>query len=275
MATDDTPTTQLGSVDSPPPAAKKPRRKGRGVFIALVIIVVLLGIAWIVGEFVARNFAERFVHDKVVAALELPASTDVAVTIGPGSLLAQALTGGIDSVTIGVDDYEVNDIAGDLRIAMTEIPLDQNAPLDTMRVTYTIPESEVAALGSYVSGAENAEIELLDDRIAISSEIELFGIGIPVGAEVAPIVVDGQVGFEPQTISVNGNELSIEELNNSPFAGLSQSVLQSRTFCVASSLPQALTVTDIVVSPERVTLTLEGDGVALGSKEFSKLGSCP
>jgi len=276
MAADDNPTVEVGRPDlGPLPEAQpKRRRKRRGWLIAIVVIIVLLGIAWIVGEAVARNYAENFVRDKVVSSLKLKAGTPVGVTIGPGSLLAQAITGGIDSVKISVDDYAVKEVSGDLDIAMTEIPLDQNAPLDTLRVTYTIPKSEVAGLTAYVSGAENAEVELLDDALSISSEFQLFGIAIPVGVEVAPLVVDGEVGFETKTISLNNNVISVAELKEGPFAGLADSVLANQTFCVASSLPKALSVNDVDVNPKRIVLSLEGDGVALGSKEFSQMGEC-
>jgi len=67
----------------------------------------------------------------------------------------------------------------------------------------------------------------------------------------------------------------VAALNDGPFGGLADSLLASRTFCVSSSLPEALTVTDVEVARSALIVSLEADGAALGGSEFSRMGSCP
>jgi len=287
---DDTPTTDLGHFEVIPagevgsaepetePAANKPKKKRRGWIgwlIALVIIAVLVVVAWIVGDNLARSYAEQYVREQVQQVFGLEASKEVDVVIGPGSLIAQGITGSIDSVDVAVDDVTLGPIAGDIDIAMTGIPLSADGAVRTLRVTASVPEGELAGLASNVTAADVKSISLVEDRVAIESEFALFGFSIPVGVELTPVVTDGEIGFEPSVITLNGNEISVAALNDGPFAGLAGTLLSTQSFCVSSYLPQALTVTDVHVDGSALLIDLEADGAALGGSEFTSMGTCP
>jgi len=273
---DNTETKDLGElqvVTEETPAPKKRKRKF-GWFIALGVLVLLIVGAWIVGDFVARDYAEGYVRDQVRSAFQLEPDKEVDVVIGPGSLIGQAITGSIDSVDVSIDEVAFGPVEGNVKIAMTGIPLSADAPVDTFRVGLVVPEENLAGLTSYITAADVESIALVDDRVALETEFSVFGFAIPVGVQITPVVVDGEIGFEPSVISVNGAEVSVADLKSGPFASLAESLLSTQTFCVASSLPAALTVTDVTVSGPELRINLEADDTALGGTGFTAMGEC-
>jgi hypothetical protein len=255
------------------PAPKK-KRRWIGWVIALVVLVALLVAAWIIGDIIARDYAEKYVRDQVVSQFDLEPTAAVDVEIGPGSLIAQALTGKIDSVDVDVADVAVGPITSDIQISMTGIPLSADAPVDTIRADVSIPEDQLSSLTGFITSADVESISLVEDRIAIESSFALFGISVPVGVEVTPVAQDGQVGFTPVTVLINGAEISVEALSSGPFAGLAGTLAQTQTFCVSDSLPEALTITDVAVEDAAIHIDLEADGTALGGSSFTTKGTC-
>ncbi|MGV8884139.1 MAG: DUF2993 domain-containing protein [Microbacteriaceae bacterium] len=278
---DDTPTTDLGHisahrdgdvviVEAPP----RRRRRWLGWVIALVVIVVLVVVGWIVGDIVARDMADRYVRDQITQVFDLKPDAPMTVTIGEGSLIAQAITGGIDSVDVMVPDVSVGEIAGDVSISLTDIPLQSTQPVGTMNVTLSVPEENLAGLGSYLSGVDVSSITLVEDRVAIATQLELFGFPIPIGIQLTPEAKNGEIGFTPSVIELNGANISVPDLLGGPLAGIAGSVLATQSFCVAEYLPEALTVTSVDVVKKNLVVALTGDGKALGGPEFSRMGTC-
>ena len=52
-------------------------------------------------------------------------------------------------------------------------------------------------------------------------------------------------------------------------------LLDSRDFCVARYLPQALSVADVDIVGTDLVVVIEGDGSALDGPGFATLGTCP
>jgi hypothetical protein len=264
---------------SEPVAAGQPlarsKRRGLGWLIALIMTAVLVVGLWIAGDIVGRNYAEQFVRGKIIEVFALPADTELGVTIGEGSIIAQAISGRIDSVTVVADDLAFGGLAGDVVIVATGIPLDGAQPLDTLRVRLTAGEAELQALSKNLSGVEAATIELRDSSIAIGTEYTLFTFTVPIGVELEPAVVDGQLSFQPVTITVNGNEISVEDLTSGPLGGIAGPLLGAQSLCISEYLPVALTLTDARVMRGQLIVELSGDGAALGGAEFTTMGSCP
>jgi len=268
------PVVRDGDVITVPKKQKK-RRRGLGWLIALGVIIVIVVVGWIVGDIVARDFAERFVREKVTEIFQLDADATMDVEIGPGSLLAQALTGSIDSVDVAVDDVSFGAISGDLDLSLSGIPLDTSLPVEKMRVKLAVPEANLAGLSSYLSGAELTDISLVEDRVAIATEFQVFGFDVPVGVELVPAVVDGEIAFDPSVITVNGADISVDALREGPFASIARDLLGQRSFCVGEYLPAALTLTDVDVLSKQLVVKLSGDGAALGGTGLSTMGTCP
>ena len=269
------PVVRDGDVLTVPKKEKRKRRRGLGWLIALGVIIVIVVVGWIVGDIVARDFAERFVREKVTEIFQLDADATMDVEIGPGSLLAQAITGSIDSVDVAVDDVSFGAISGDLDLSLSGIPLDSSLPVEKMRVQLAVPEANLAGLSSYLSGAKLTDISLVEDRVAIATEFQVFGFDVPVGVELLPAVVDGEIAFDPSVITVNGADISVDALREGPFAGIARDLLGQRSFCVGEYLPAALTLTDVDVLSKRLVVKLSGDGAALGGTGLSTMGTCP
>ncbi len=253
----------------------RPKRRGLGWLIALVVVVVVGVGLWIAGDTFARSYAEQYVRGQIIEVFALPADTPLDVTIGPGSLIAQAIGGKIDSVSVVGDNLSFGGIAGDVVIDATGIPLDSAAPLETLRVTLTAGNDEVQALSSYLSGIDLQSIELLESSIAIGTEYTFFAFTVPIGVELEPAVVDGQLSFQPTTITVNGNEISVADLTAGPLGGIAGPLLGAQSFCVSEFLPQAIDLIDARITSGELIIELSGDGAALGGEAISTMGTCP
>lgn len=279
---DQNPTDDLGhipayrdgdviTVDAPP----RKRRRWLGWVIALGVIAVLGVVGWIVGDVVARDYADRYVREQVIRVFDLEPNAKMDVEIGPGSLIAQAIGGSIDSVDVTVPDVSLGEISGDVSIAITKIPLEATRPVGTMRVELAVPEANLDGLRSYLSGVDVTSIGLVENRVAIATELELFGFPIPVEVELTPESTNGEIGFTPSIITVNGAQISVPDLLGGPLAGIAGNVLSTQSFCVAEYLPKALTVTSVDVVGKNLVVALEGDDEALGGPAFSTMGTCP
>ena len=258
--------------DSARPAKKKHRL--RKTIITLVVIGVVIVVAWIVVDNLAREWAKNYIRETITTSFDLPADQPMQITIGPGSLIAQAISGSIDSVDVALDDVPLGDLSGDVTLAVTDIPLDQTQPVDTLRVGVTVDEENVQKLSTYLSDADLTQITLEGDEIAVGTSFNLLGLELPVSLTLAPAAVDGALAFAPSTISVNDAVISLTELREGPFGGLAGDLLDSQTFCIAEYLPLAITLTDVSVENDTLVLAAEGDDAALGGEGFSTLGTC-
>ncbi len=273
-------STEVIAVDPPtppvPPAAPKKRRRWWVLVVVLVLVVVVLAIAYFAAERFGRDYAEQLVRDQVVQVLQLDPKAEVGVDLGPGSLIAQAIVGRIDSVTVDVPELTLGDITASAVLFATDVPLDSSRPVTTMRVMATITEANVNKLAGYLSASDLKAITLADGVITVQTEFTILNvIVLPVTVDLEPSAVNGGISFDPKTIVLAGAEISVQELRSSPqFSALAGDLLASRDFCVADQLPTALTLTDVSVVGSTLVLAISGDGVALGDPALSEVGTC-
>jgi len=272
------PTVELPRPDGEhaQPAAPKARKKHRlrNALIALVVVVLVVVIAWIVGDQVARNYAESYVREQIITTFDLPADQKMDVEIGPGSLIAQAIQGSIDSVDVAIPQVPLGDVKGDVTLALTGIPLSSTEPVDTLRVKLAVDEANVQNLGSYLSDTDNITIALQKDEVEIGTTFTLFSLKFPVSVGLVPSAVDGAIAFDPTEITVNDASVSLDELKSGPLSGVAGGLLSSQTYCIAEYLPTAITLTDVTVTDTDLVLSASGDGAALGGPEMTTLGTC-
>ncbi|MET0990588.1 MAG: DUF2993 domain-containing protein [Glaciihabitans sp.] len=269
-------TRELPVVDSTENPGKPPKKKHRlrTLLITLVVLAIVVVVAWFVVDNLAREWAKNYIRETITTSFDLPADQPMQITIGPGSLIAQAIGGSIDSVDVALDDVPLGDLNGDITLALTGIPLDETQPVDTLRVGLTVDEENVQKLSTYLSDADLTQITLEGDEIAVGTSFNLFGADVPISLTLAPSAVDGSLAFAPSTISVNDTTISLTELRDGPFGGFAGDLLDSRTFCVAEYLPKAITLTDVSVEGDTLVLAAEGDNEALGGPDFTDLGTC-
>lgn len=273
-----TPAESKTQVETVPLPAIEPtkKRKRRGWIIALIVLVALLIAAFFIADALARRFATGYVRVQIVQAMQLDPATPIDVDLGSGSLLLQAATGGINDVTITIDEVSFGELTGAMVITASNIPLDSSKPVESLDVVVTFSESDVQKLAGFMSAIELNSIELADGLITVGTEFSLLFVTVPVSVGLEPSAIGGGISFDPQTITLGDTEISVEDLrNNSLFSALAGDLLNSRDFCVASYLPSALTVTQVDVTASTLVLTINGDGVALGDPAFTTAGECP
>ena len=257
----------------------QPQKKKRrfGWLIALGVVVVLLVVGFFVGDQIARQYATDLVRDRIIEVLKLDKNTDVAVDLGPGSILVQAIGGTVNDVTVGVPELEFGEISAAATLTAAGVPLDTSKPVEKLGITVTVTEEQAQKLKTFLSGIDLKSIELGNGVISVATDFDVLGLlNVPVAVDLAPSATAGGIAFDPKTIALDGNPISVEDLRANPLVSArAGQLLQSQTFCVAEYLPQALTLTDVDVVGNNLVLKINGDGTALGGTEISTMGVCP
>lgn len=265
--------------DEPAPAATEPpKRKRRGWLIALIVAVVLLlllVVTFFIVDAVAKSYARDYVADRIIAVLGLPADAEVDVDLGGGSIILQALTGRVAQVDVGVPEVAFGELSGAATVRAEGVPLDANAPVDSLDIRFEMTEEALAPLADNISGLELQSLTLEEPQIFAATEFDLFGFLLPISMGLEPGAQDGRVTFTPTTVRIGEDEYSAGELAENPFfAALAGPLLQQQQLCVAQELPRALTVTDVAVDGALLVVSIDGDGAALGGPDLSTPGTC-
>ncbi|TAL44235.1 MAG: DUF2993 domain-containing protein [Salinibacterium sp.] len=254
------------------PEQKRPR--GRGL-IALVVVLVLLLAAAIAAELIARQYAASYIRERVVSTLGLAPDAPVNVDFGGGSIILQAAGGSIDNVTIRVDAVLLGDVKANAVVTATHVPLDENKPIQNLDITATISERNVRKLAPYLSGYGLKSIDLGHGVITINSDFTVFVFSTPVSVDLVPSAHNGAINFDPKTVTLGGQHISVTDLrNNKFFSAFTGDLLDSRDYCVANYLPKALTVTNVKVVGSKLVVTVNGDGTALADPDLAVRGTC-
>ncbi len=266
-------TAPVELVETAPATPPKPKRRF-GWIIALAVVLVVLVVGFFVADVIARQVASAYVRERIVEVLKLDASTPVDVDLGSGSLLLQAAAGAIDEVGVTVGELAFGEVIGAAVLTATSVPLDSAKPVDTLDIEVTVGEDSVRSLAGFLSGSPLQTIELQDGVVRVGTEFNLIFVVLPVQVDLVPSAIEGGISFDPRTIVLGQEEISVQELRDTPeFAALAGDLLSSRDFCVAGYLPEALTVDGAAVVGSDLVVSINGDGAALGA--LSTFGTCP
>ena len=267
-----TTATQVLVVEGPP----RRRRRWVGWLIALLILIVLLTVAAIVGETLARQYAEGYIRDRVVESLPVDPSAPLDVRVEGGPVLLQAISGRLTEIVVGIPELTIGEVSGAATVTATGVPLDESQPTENLDIVLTIPESSVQELSTYLSGVDLDSITLGDGVITVDTSIELLFFSVPISIDLLPSAEAGGIAFTPETITLEQQEISVDDLRSNPLvSGIAGSLLQSQVFCVAESLPKALTLSSVSVVGTELVVQVTGDGVALGDPALLETGTCP
>jgi len=254
-----------------------PRKKRRfGWLIAIVVVAAVLVAGFFVGDHFARQYATDLVRERIIEVLKLDKNTQIAVGLGSGSILLQAIGGSVNDVTVDIPELELGEISAGASVTAAGVPLDMSKPVEKLGITVTVTEEQAQKLKTFLSGIDLTSIELGGGVISVGTDFDVFGLlKVPVSVDLAPSATQGGIAFDPQTIVLDGNPISVQDLRNNPLvSALAGQLLASQTFCVAEYLPQALTLTDVDVVGETLVLKINGDGTALGGPEIATMGVC-
>jgi hypothetical protein len=255
-------------------APKKKRKRWPWVLGGVVVLLGILGtIAFVVGDAYAKDYAREYIKDRIIAVLGIEPGTPVTVDIGDGSVLLQALRGELDQIDVTADQVSFGILKGAATVHAEGVPLDQNAPVDSLEITFAVAEGDVGALAGNLSGMELQSIVLEEPEIVANTFFSVFGFQIPVGMGIEPSADEGKIVFTPTSIRLGEDTYTAKELRQT-FGGFADQLLRQQSFCVAENLPSALTIVDVDVVKKDLVIKIDGDGAALGGPDLSTFGTC-
>lgn len=270
-------TTKPIPVVEPVEASPQTPRSRRRVwpFVAVGVVLVLLVVAFFIADSLAKDYARDYIRTRIVEVLNIDPATPVSVDIGTGSVLLQALTGKLDRVDITADQVTFGALTGTATVRAEQVPLDAEAPVGSLDITFAVAEGDVAALAGNLSGLQLESIALQQPEIVATTSFNLLFVTLPVGIGLTPSVDAGKLVFTPSSIRINDESIAAEDLLDNPvLGGLARQLLAQQTFCVAEYLPVGLTATDANVSGDDLVIRVTGDGVALGGPDLTTMGTC-
>jgi len=241
----------------------------------LVIVLGLVVTVGVVADFGARSVAENLVRDRIVQTLALPAGSEPVVDLGSGSLLGQALTGRINSVSVSATGAQLGAFTSAVTLVATGVPLDFSQPLTSLRVKMAVAEGDLQPFATMLGDATIESLTLSGSNIVITSSTSLFGTVVPVVVSLAPSALDGQLILTPLAFNVRGVDLSLDAAAQWPYSSIIGPLLKPRPFCLAQYLPQAVSLTAATISDGSLRLEFSANDVIIAEGGLSALGTCP
>jgi hypothetical protein len=258
---------------------EKPRRKRRawiGWLIGILVLAVLLVVAALVGEQLARQYAESYVRERVLESLPVDPETPIAVEIGGGPVLLQAISGQMTQIDVDLPEITIGAVSGSAILTATGVPLDESKPVESLNIELTITEESVRELSGYLSGADLDSIAVGNGVVTVATKVSLLFVEIPITIDLLPSAADGGIAFKPETITLDDQQISVDDLRNNPVvSSLAGTLLDSQVFCVAESLPSAFTISDVAVEGSNLVIGVNGDGVIFSDPNLLATGTCP
>jgi hypothetical protein len=255
-----------------PTSAAEPRRRRWPWIVALLVVVVLMAVAWIAGEQVARGLIERTIREQAITRLDLAADHEIDVDL-PGSVLLPLLAGSISSVRVASDDIPLGDASGDIVVEAKDVPVFGDGDWSGAYATVTLDEPQLQRLLSSIDGFPAATVEIDAPDLAATFEIDALLARVPVGVALTPRAQGGDLVLTPTTFRVAGAEVSADAVLRQ-FGAIASTVVRDWEVCIADRLPAAVTLTDARVERGTVVARFEIDSAILREGAAREKGSC-
>ncbi|GAB2520972.1 LmeA family phospholipid-binding protein [Paramicrobacterium agarici] len=255
-----------------PEAQEVPRRRGGRrvamVFVIVVVIVAILGVALWLADGLIRGIAQDSVEDVLESKLPGDVEAELDVAIGGGLFLPQAISGEFSEVTVTTEDAVANGIPFDLVATAHGVPLDENAAID--HVSAVVSGGEDAANALLVLGGADPDLSLGDGTLSYEQSTSILGMTVGYTLVTEPEAHGDSVTLTPVDVEVASSfgNLDLTGLVNRLLGGEPLSV------CVASSLPEGISVDAIDVTSREVALTLSADDVPRSGPDLASRGTC-
>jgi hypothetical protein len=252
-----------------------PRRKRRwiGPVVVLTALAALVVTAFLMAEYLVRTTAQGLVAKPVVNALNLKSTDDVAIDFGSGSLILQLVTGSINELTVSASSVPFGSSTAEVSLIATGVPLDTADTVDTMSATATLDKAAVQSLATALS-EQPLTLTLGATTLNLESSLDVAGQPTPVVLEVAPTTADGSMVFRVVSMTVGGEDVSVDAVLSGAYGPAAAGAATPPTLCVAQFLPSGLTIESVSVSPSGLVIEAKGAGIALASNDFTTMGRC-
>lgn len=264
-------TTEI--VVEPESMTEAPRRRRLWPWIVGGALLVLVLVAALVSDGIARSLVQAAVEERVVEAFELDPDAELDVTLSRAPIIPQLLAGRLDSVDIAIPELPLGELTGAVRLRAESVPLDGDGGFGSLTGTFSVDEGELVAIAAQLSGIEPERIVLDDPEIVVSTTLDLFGFEIRVGLGLEPGMESGALVFTPTSFRLGDETLAAEQLTSNPaYAFVARQLLQQESICIAALLPAEVSVDDASVEGARLVLTMSADGAAFAGG--GETGSC-
>ncbi len=256
----------MAAVEAPP------RRRGRRLWVALLVVVVVLGALFVVADRVAAYAAARTIASqakKELAAREITTPSDPTVTVGGFPFLTQVARGHYQSITIHVDHpssqgvtFDALDVVASGVNASTSAVINRTGTItaDNITGTTSLGWSGVNKLlnTSGFGGAGASASALPDGQVQVRVPVSFAGVSTTILATGTLTVGKGVAHLKINQVSSEGGTLP------SVISGLIGSIKQSLSVDIKiPALPYGLVVKDVKASQQGLAVTATAANVAL------------
>jgi len=239
--------------------------------LVLAVVVVLLVIGVVVADLVVREATRA----RVAALLQQSIALDVEpeVEIGGFSVLAQLLSGRLDSVVARVDDARIGQVEASVRVQARGVPVDGAGELDAATAELVVSPEEVRRLVTESAPGAVGSVELADDAVRLSSELNVLGLRVPLALTVEPSLDGSTLVLRPTTIEAGGLSYTAEQAEEQ-FGPVAEGVTSGVRVCLADRIPAGISPTAIDVSAEGLRVTADIDRRILADPALAAPGTC-
>ena len=248
-----------------------PRRARFGWVLWLFLIPAIVGVGWLalwMLDSALSDVAEGVVKKQIEDNLPEGVVADVDVEISGAPFIYQYVTGVFETVTVTARDATINDIPISARAVLSDVPKNTTEPVGHVDASFSISQQALDVLAE-APDADQA-LTLGDGVVTYDSTQTVLGFPIPYTLTATPTVAGNAVELVPEKASVDVGSLNIDV---QPIIDL---LLQQQplSICVASRLPEAVTLTGLTVTPDKATVTASADDVVLSGSSLRTPGSC-
>ncbi len=260
-------------VVSPTAITRVRRQRRRWPWVLGGVIVLLLAVAVVVAESMARGYVADTIAARVAAEFELESADDVEVTLGSSPVIPQLIAGRLDSIDIEIEEFTLGELTGALELHAESVPLDEASTTELVTGRFTLEAGDLLAVAAQLSGLDPESITLDAPEIVVTATLELFDFEFSVGLGVQPHIADGALVFTPTSFRLGDEALTADELTSNPvFASLAQMFLQQEPICLAEMLPAAIVLDDVEVVSDQLVVTFTANDIAVGAP--GERGTC-
>lgn len=252
----------------------RPKRRWVGMTIALLVFVGLVIATLVIGEKLGRDFATGLVRSQISSALGLPSDDGVTVDLGSGSLIAQAVSGGLDGVQITADDVPVGAATAAVTLSATGVPLSLEGSIQNLSATVVLDEAALLALSASLTDSPVTAVDLVDGALVLTTTTAAAGQELPATVTLTPAIGEGTVTFSVTAMTVNGAPVDVAAAQAGAFGPGAAAATVPRPLCVAELLPAALSLTEATVAGDELILGLSGSRVAISGGGLTAKGVC-
>jgi hypothetical protein len=254
-----------------------PRKKHRArrALIVLLVVVLVLVAGFFVADYFAKKAATAYVQQQVATALGLSSTKPIAVDLGSGSILLQAVTGHVDDVTVNVEPLVIDGLSGTARLVAHDVPLSTTVPVRSLTVVVSIPSTtihkaitQVPSLAPY-----KPTVTIGKDDVDVAATVSVLGLPQRVGITLAPKVTNGKPGFSIGAGTIDGVKVTASQLDK-VIPGMANLLHTGVSLCIANALPKSFVLTGIALQGESLVSTFSGDGTELNSAALDEKGTC-